>query len=274
MRRLTKRYSVIVYFMLVYALAWSIWIPAGMLTESISLVFVLVGAWAPTIAAITLSGYLYGWNGIRALLRHILVWRVGIQWYAFALLAAALIGLIAIMVFVLLGGSAPQPTFPPGVPRQVGYLVLPLILLTNVFVGGPLSEEFGWRGFALPHLQGKISAFGASLVIGIVWGAWHLPFFAFKAAGNIVGDIPLWAFVLLTTAWSVLFTWVYNHTRGSLLLAVLYHTAVNTTLGSLGLIRADAGGVTLLVLYVVFTWLVALLVTALCGPKQLKCGGQ
>ena len=114
-----------------------------------------------------------------------------------------------------------------------------------------------------------MSAFWASLIIGILWGTWHLPFFVFESASSVVGDIPAWAFVLLTTAWSVLFSWVFNNSKGSILLMVLYHAALNTTLGSLGLIDSKTEGATLLILYIILTWLVALLVSAIYGPNLL-----
>ncbi len=257
------------YFVMVYSSAWAVWITAGILTNEIPLAAVLVGAWAPSVSAVILTGYLTGRSGTRLLLRRILLWRVGIQWYLFILFSAAIIGLAAILLFISLGGSPPRPTGPPGVPRELGYALLPIVFLANIFIGGPLGEEYGWRGFALPHLQSHMSAFQASLTIGILWGTWHLPFFIFKDAGNVVGNIPIWAFVALTAAWSVLFTWVYNNSNGSILLMVLYHAALNTTLGSMGLIDPNTGGATLLLLYVIMTWLVALLVTAIYGPRQL-----
>lgn len=264
------KHPVVAFFVLTYALAWIIWIPVGIFMNGISTGFVLLGAWAPTIAAITLTGYLEGRSGIGTLLQRIRIWRVGIQWYVFVLFSAALIGLVAIFLFILLGGTAPQPTFPPGVPRELGFVLLPIIFLTNIFVGGPLAEEYGWRGFALPHLQAKMSALLASLIIGIFWAVWHLPFFVFEATSSVVGNIPPFAYVLLLVGWSVLFTWVYNNSRGSILLMVLYHAALNTTIGSLGLIRTSTDGTTLLILYIILTWLIAMLVTAICGVSHLS----
>ena len=264
-----QSHPVFAYFTLVYALAWGIWIPAAILTGDVSMAAVLFGAWAPSISAIVLTGCLSGRSGVRSLLRRLLIWRVGIQWYLFVLFSAAIIGLAAIVLVVLFGGSAPQPSFPPGVPRELGLLLLPLILFANILIGGPLAEEYGWRGFALPYLQKGMGAFRASLIIGVLWGTWHIPFFIFDSAGSVVGNIPGWAFVLLTTAWSVLFSWVYNNSKGSILLAVLYHAALNTTLGTLGLIDPSTGGETLLILYIILTWLVALTVVLIYGPRRL-----
>jgi membrane protease YdiL (CAAX protease family) len=262
-----RNHPVVAYFVMVYALAWCIWIPAGILTDGVPVVAVLLGAWAPSISAIILTGYLTGRSGVRLLLRRILIWRVGIQWYLFVLFSTAIIGLAAILLFVLFGGSAPQPSFPPGVPHELGFVLLPVIFLVNIFIGGSLSEEYGWRGFALPYLQKGMSAFWASLIIGVLWGIWHLPFFIFES--SVVGGIPAWAYVLLTTAWSVLFSWVFNNGKGSILLMVLYHASLNTTLGSFRLIDPSTGGETLLILYIILTWLVALLVSAIYGPSHL-----
>ncbi|MEA5451873.1 CPBP family intramembrane glutamic endopeptidase [Leptolyngbya sp. CCNP1308] len=91
--------------------------------------------------------------------------------------------------------------------------------------GGPLGEEFGWRGYALPVLQERYSWRVASLILGIVWGAWHLPLF--YMADTAQSHIPVGLFMVSTVALSVLFAWLFNHTGGSVLPALVLHTAVN-----------------------------------------------
>ena len=135
-------------------------------------------------------------------------------------------------------------------------------------MGGPIAEELGWRGFALPRLQARIGALAAGLVIGVAWGLWHLPFFLFGEGASVVGGMPFVWYVLLIVAWSVLMTWVYNNTRGSVLLAILFHAAINTTMGSLGLAQASEGN-QLLGLNVALTWLVVAVVSILFSPMRL-----
>lgn len=94
-----------------------------------------------------------------------------------------------------------------------------------LLLGGPLGEEFGWRGYALPVLQERYSWRVASLVLGMVWGAWHLPLF--YRADTAQSHIPVGLFMASTVALSVLFAWLFNHTGGSVLPALVLHTAIN-----------------------------------------------
>jgi membrane protease YdiL (CAAX protease family) len=111
-----------------------------------------------------------------------------------------------------------------GAPNQIQFSSLsPLAVVVFVLVVG---EEVGWRGFALPRLLERQSALQASLVLGLLWGLWHLP--TFFIPGTPQAGIPIPAHLVYVIALSVLFTWMYLHTRGSLLLATLFHGAVNT----------------------------------------------
>jgi membrane protease YdiL (CAAX protease family) len=257
------------FFALSYAIAWTVWILIGILAPDLLTTLSLVGAWAPTLSAILLTGIISGKAGIRELLRRGLHWRVGIQWYAIVLFGIALIGVAAIALHVSLGGTVPQSTLPEGIPTNQLYVFLPIIYLTNIFVGGPIAEEFGWRGFALPKLQARIGALSAGLVIGVVWGLWHLPFFIFPEGALVIGNIPFVWYLPLVTAWSVLFTWIYNNTKGSVLMMILFHAAINTTLGSLGLLQITSEGVRPLLLNVALTWVVVAIIAAVFGPAQL-----
>ena len=103
-----------------------------------------------------------------------------------------------------------------------------------LFLGGPLGEELGWRGFALPRLQGRHTALTSSVVLGLVWGLWHIPLYFVPGTGQYeitrsgngvafaIGGAATW-----TIGLSVLFTWLFNQTRGSLLVVIGFHAAVN-----------------------------------------------
>lgn len=98
---------------------------------------------------------------------------------------------------------------------------LPLVLL----LGGPLGEELGWRGFAQPVLQDRLGWRTASLVLGLVWAVWHLPLFYID--GTAQAHIPLALFLLSVVAMSVVFAWLVHRTAGSVVAALLFHTAIN-----------------------------------------------
>ena len=103
-----------------------------------------------------------------------------------------------------------------------------VIAVTILFIGGGL-EEFGWRGYALDRMQTGNNAVIASLVLGFFWGLWHLPLFFMQGTTQAEAAIPIWEFILQIMVLSVLFTWLYNNTGGSLLVAILFHTIGNTT---------------------------------------------
>jgi len=234
LRRLIKRHPLLTFFVLAYGLTWPFmiadalgsWsvIPFRIPMTGLGIAITLLGAYGPTFAALITAGATSGKAGIRTLLRRLLVWRVGIGWYAVALFLPALLFLLPNFLYAFLGGTPPAlPPFP------LVQLLLTVILL--FVVGGLINgEELGWRGYALPRLQGKYSALTASLILGVIWSLFHLPIFLTRgggAFGNLASEPPL-GFLLRIVAAAVLVTWVFNNTRGSVLLAILFHAAVNT----------------------------------------------
>ena len=127
--------------------------------------------------------------------------------------------LLAVAMHVALGGTIGRsPSFGHMLLAAVNFL---LVLL----LGGLLCEEFGWRGYALPALQERYSWRVASLILGVIWGLWHLPLF--YIANTAQSHIPFALFMVNTVALSVLFAWLFNRTKGSVLPALVLHTAVN-----------------------------------------------
>jgi membrane protease YdiL (CAAX protease family) len=165
-----------------------------------------------------------------------LLWRVGLQWYAFVLLWPALLSLAASGLAVLFGGPAPDFAHPPGLrfaslppeAQGIGLLVLlPIAFLQQFFLGSSMGEELGWRGYALPRLQARHSALLASIVLGLLWDLWHLPLFLTQ--GDPRASIPFGWWTAGIVLASIVYTWVYNHTQGSLLIALLLQTTTALT---------------------------------------------
>jgi len=218
---LLRRHSFIVFLVLTILISWIPWYTGG------AGLFVF----GPSIAGVIVIAFVYGKEGLRNLTQRTLRWRVGLVWWAIALFLPALLTLISIGINALLGGTVPGFTF----FRQEWYLAPVFFLIT--IVGGPLGEEFGWRGFALPKLQGMWGPVVASLIIGTVWGLWHIPQFLLSGSLQaVIGMGLLPVYVVGEIVLSIIMTWIYNKTGGSLLLAgLLFHNADNfwgVTLGT------------------------------------------
>jgi membrane protease YdiL (CAAX protease family) len=188
-------------------------------------------------------------------------WRVGVQWYVVAIFLPALLFLGAAALYSYFGGTLP----PTGAPAMAVFFVPLLLVIQGVFNG----EELGWRGFALPRLQGRFNALVASLILGVIWTLFHAPIF-FTRGTSIFGgqssESPV-GFLISTVALSVLFSWLFNNTTGSVLLVWLFHSAINTWPGQI--IPAAHSG-PLYWTAVGLTCLAAVIVVVAFGPARLS----
>ena len=293
-----SRRPILVYYMLALGISWTAWIPFGAsqaLPLKIPHEAAMFAQYGPSLAAIIVTGAESGKDGIRKLLRQLLRWRVGVQWYVFVLLVTPVVLLGVIGLHVLLGANAPdfgnlkvwwvrfserQREFSPSIGLLSFFadftakgpwhtlLVFAALAITN----GGLSEEFGWRGYALPRFQTRQSALAASINVGLLWAFWHTgPGFWRVLFTSGIGAFAMLAPYLVTTlALSILFTWVYNNTQ-SLLLPVLFHASYNSTVTIVSLVWASPGKLSLLVAETVLgLWVVALLVVKVYGPARLS----
>src|SRR6185436_1025441 len=186
----------------------------------------LVMGYMPTLAAVIVTGLTQGKEGVRALFRKILIARVGFKWYAFAIFGMAAICVTAILLGNLFGATTNSPIIPPEM-AAAGPLALLLNAVLGIIVRGIMNgEEFAWRGAALPRLQAKYNALTSSLILSVPWILFHLPLFFTK--GETQADMSFICYAVQLAATSILFTWLYNNTRGSVLLAYLLHAAMNT----------------------------------------------
>lgn len=271
--RWVTHHSLAAFFLLTFSYSWLLGLPLLLSSWGIlpfhlarlpALLIQLVAAWGPTFSALLLTGLVSGKVGLRALLGRLVRWRVGIPWYLFVFASYGLIILAALGVNALLGGALPEgvqltPWYT--VPLQF-ILAFPLYL----FVGGPLAEEPGWRGFALPRLLENHGALFSTLLIGVIWACWHLPLFAVPGTGSGSGLAGFVWFFLQLSGWGVLLGWVYINTR-SLLLCVLFHAAGNTFVSA---ILPVVAGTRPYMLMDAFIWVVVLLVVVVAGPVHLS----
>jgi membrane protease YdiL (CAAX protease family) len=172
-----------------------------------------------------------GFRGLGQFLGQALRWRVGVQWYAYALLAPAAIRLAVIALHISKGGSISDLSDPSR------WLAIPSTFLIVLLIGGPTGEEFGWRGFLLQRVQPLCGLLGAAILIGVVSALWHLPLF--WISGTAQSHLPFALFVVRTVALSVISTWLYNGTKRSLLFVLLFHASLNTWPNTVSILEAQ-----------------------------------
>lgn len=268
-----KRHSLLTYFVLTFGLTWACWIPLATSNAfndfgppSPLLLFWPLGNIIPSLVGILLTALFGGKNGLGEVFRRLGRVRVAFTWYAVVLLLVPVLLFVAIGVNTLLGGA----TIAYAWSSLIALLVLAL-LVTG------LGEELGWRGFALPRLQARQKALPASLLLGVMWGLWHLPLLIADGVVPLtsLGIVNFLIFDLTITALAVLFTWVYNNTNGSLFLMVLFHT-VATAATDLFLIPINYVSAPFLqkygapLLFLLLLWVVVMLVTMMAGAAGLS----
>jgi membrane protease YdiL (CAAX protease family) len=260
--RVVKRHPLVTFFVLTYALSWTFEVPLVVLRDGIAgtqgLVLNLLAANVPSVLAIVLTAMVLGREALRKLLGRLLIWRVDPRWYLVVVGPAALAGGM-VALNALVGG--------PALSVDATLLSAVIMLAFMIFPGSALGEEIGWRGYALPRLQAGRSALSASLILGVIWGFYHLPLYFTGQAFRPLSLFPL--FVVSTIALSVIITWLYNSTGGSLLLVVLLHATFNLPLT---LLIAPLGSrVTVpFLLYVGLLVVAAIVVVIWAGPKHLS----
>lgn len=232
--RLIRAHPLMTYFLLAFTGSWVCWLPVALSGGEnglgvIPIVFpdfalflaILLGGLAgPTLAALVVTGVTVGRAGVRQLLRRCGQWRVGTVWYLLILVGFPLAALAG--YGVVYGVNLPTALLAqPSLIASVFLAQLAFSLPTGNF-----QEEIGWRGFALPRLQQRYGPVGATLVLGTLHSLWHLPLFFTPLLGPT--SVPNYAgFVVIGIATTFVYTWIFNRTRGSVLIAALAHGGSN-----------------------------------------------
>lgn len=217
-----QRAPLLGYFVLAFTWSWTFWLLSPLFKPQspwLAMLLMFAGGFGPSVAAVAVVWRTRRLDGLRTWFWRCVHLKSGWSWLALAFFMPLVVILIAAGMHIALGGSI-------ALSPAIGHFPLAVMNLFGVLlVGGPLGEEFGWRGYALPSLQARMGWRVASLFLGLVWGVWHLPLF--YISDTVQAQMTLVLFLLSTVAMSVLFAWLARHTGGSVIVALVLHTAIN-----------------------------------------------
>ena len=248
---MTKKSSVWIFMLVAFGFSWLFWIPNALIAQNVwqaseGLKNFLdgpfsLGAWGPFAAAIIVTFKYQGSTGVKALLKRGFMARLGKWWWPVLLIFPVLIGG---SLFLGIALSDPFPDF----PALAQPFTLPIALIFIFFLGGPLQEEFGWRGYVFENLRHQYNALAASIIAGLMWGLWHLPLF-FVPREEFYYNRPVWGLLLTTILVGIILAWFYANTGGSIFAAMLGHTMFNWSNYVLPTLGADYAALILFGLY-------------------------
>jgi membrane protease YdiL (CAAX protease family) len=240
---------------------------SGVMPFKVPFVVGLTVGWGFIFVSLFMTWLTLGKAGMATLFKRFFLWRVSWKWYLAAIVLLPALQFVSVLLTAWLTGAPVGFSHP--MVRDIVPLSAPLfVLVVPWFIFEILTngEEMGWRGYILPRLQAKYNALTASLILGVIWSVWHLP--KFLGTGTSGGRSFSW-FTVFCMAAAVLYTWLYNNSRGSLLLVTLLH-AINNTAGMfLPVSFAVTGGIlsNLMTMLYVTT---AIVVTIVAGPERLS----
>ena len=267
MQRAARGHPLRAFFIVTFAITWVYEIAVFGLLDLEFIPWSIPGTFVPAIAAVLVTRAVDGKAGLQEFLRRLVLWRVDARWYVFALVV-----LPAVVVSGYVFMPDPKQNVDDGALVIAATYISSLLILT--LMGGG-QEEPGWRGFALPRMQERSGPLKASLALGLLWGLWHLPLFVFVPDYDNAdpGFVPTATMFVVftgcyTIALSVIFTWLVNHARGSILLAMLAHGSVNAATSF-----APETALPLMVAFMA-TGVVALVIAVATHGKLGYTGGQ
>ncbi|HZZ49334.1 MAG TPA: type II CAAX endopeptidase family protein [Pseudonocardia sp.] len=228
--RVLRERQLLSFFVLAYGITWLLWSPVLVLGLPVFSASTHAPTWylMPAIivgvtgSAFFMTAVTQGRPGMARLLRRLVTWRVGVVWFAVAILlipVGEVVGAVALGAPDALGALTPS-----------GLVFYPAAYAAHFFFG-PLFEESGWRGFALPRMQQRFGPLKGTILLGLLWSGWHFFLYAptWFSGGAVAGVAGILVFTVTTTAMTFIFTWLSNNTRASLLLCVLLHGSVDGT---------------------------------------------
>jgi len=218
-----KKNYLIQFFVITFVWSWLLWLPQvlnyfGFNVPGFLLFFGNLAIFGPLVSAFSLTLKHYGKEEFIKLLKRGIDINFQKKWLIPTLLLSPFLSFIALIIVIFFEGNW---VLEYGLNWQMFFPVMAIIFLT----GGPLAEEYGWRGYALDRLQNKWNALISSIILGLIWGLWHLPLHFISGTTQEV--IPIYQHIIIITLSSIFYTWLHNNTGGSVLIAMLFHLSGN-----------------------------------------------
>lgn len=254
------------FFGLTYGLSWAIWVPCVLSGKTVDgpVPALIIACSVPSLVGILLTHLTSDGIDKADFWKRVVSFKlIGLRWLAVIICLFPFLLALGLLTDKLFGGELPPLL---GAEQTLVQPAALMLFIGENIIGGPLGEELGWRGFALDRLQNKWNALVASLILGIIWTAWHSPLFFIKGTpqqGMGFGTFVFWLWSLQVVSLSVLTTWAYNNTHRSILSAVFIHFMFNSTYGiiqqdgqplPLSTIAANTGIIAVAAVIVVGLW--------------------
>jgi membrane protease YdiL (CAAX protease family) len=256
------------YFIITFTFSWIIWLPGifqsrGIISTPLpAIVIFIIGGFGPFISSFYLTSKKESKPGVKRLWKRAFNFKIPLKWLAFIFLLPVCIAGISLYLKIQSGGEKPDFQLTNPIAIIVTFLFL-------FFLGGSFAEEFGWRGYALDRLQKKWNALVSSLLLGFIWGLWHLPLFF--AEGLSQSYLPFWGFLVWTMSLSIFFTLFHNNTNGNILAALLFHTMTNLSLSLFPFVEMKHNGDQRGFIYSIIIYaVVSIIVVLIWGPGKLS----
>ena len=220
-----------VFLLITITWSWTFWfiglnyLEDGINQESIGkfLIFFFTGVYGPTLSAILITQMFDGFAGVLRLFKKVFIWNISFKNYLYIILLPVIFVIIGIALYYIFIGDI-------GDFDLMAFLSIPTVLWAG-FYAGPLGEELGWRGFLLPELQKKHTNLKSSIIIGVMWFIWHIPLwfapFGTLVSGESISFLSVTTYFLMLICLSIIITWLVINSKGSVLVAILFHLSIN-----------------------------------------------
>ncbi len=270
-----QKTALFLFFFLAFIFTWSNWIPQafvsrGYLQIEVPNFLTFIAGYGPALAAIITITIFDGSPGLKNLFRRLTLWKVGIVWYIVVLLLPSEMSLLALVLHMVFDSNTVSTftlySLQNTLSQSDFWNNFSMLSIMFLFGFDGLGEELGWRGFALPTLLVKYKALFASAILCFFWTLWHLPY-ALTLNSAMSGQ-PFYSFIPGMLVSSILLTWIFNNTKGSILLAILFHAANNITYNVLPKLFPEVHAVG--IWNTIVPWMVVLLVIIYFGPTHLS----